>query len=98
MSFEQVLCLPLQSSIPPRPDDRPLNAENAGCIPSPVNPVLFVASLPHPGASWLVSLQTLRTTADADVCSHRELDTVVPKCVPLASLPGLTGLFEEERE
>lgn len=39
VSFEQVLCFPLQSSVPPWPDDRPLNAENAGCIPSPVNPL-----------------------------------------------------------
>lgn len=93
-----MLCFPLQNSFPLRPDDRSLNAENAGCIPSPVNPVLSAASLPHPGASWLVSLQTLWSTADPSVCSCRVLDTVVPKCTPLASPPGLAGAFVEERK
>lgn len=76
----------------------PLMQKNAGCIPSPVNPVLSAVSLPHPGTSWLVSLQTLRSTADPSVCSCRALDTVVPKCTPLASLPGLAGAFVEERK
>lgn len=52
VSFEQVLCFPLQSIFPPWPDNKPLNAKITGCIPSPVNPALLAASLPHQGASW----------------------------------------------
>lgn len=96
VSFEQVLCFPLQSSTPLRPGDSPLNAEDAGCIPSPVNPVLSTASLPHTGTSWLVSLQTLWSSAsDPSLCSHWLLDTLVPKCVSLASLLRLAGMFEQ---
>lgn len=73
-----------------------MSHEQVLCFPlqSSVTPWPDECIPPTPGG---ILAQTLQSSPDPSVCSHRVLDTANPTCMRLASLPGLSGAFEEEK-